>query len=251
MLEGRMMQCNERGTMSENKFILFDCMETLVDMVELPGEKEYALWALEGSGVETYWKDPEEFVRDFIVMRKGLKERQPYYQEFDIYERFQLVVEKKIGKSEDMTKIVQQLVTNYWQKYLKMCYVSEDVRVSLGILAERYKMGIVSNFIILGGVEQLLELQGIAHFFQFIVTSVKEGWRKPHPLIYATALKQLGAGNKKEVLFIGDDLENDYLTPHKLGIKAILYDRNDKYPMIKERFNSFMNLVDLVDSHFS
>jgi len=234
--------------MSEYKFILFDCMETLIDMEDLPGEKEYALWALEGSGVETYWKDSEEFVQDFIFIRKLLKERQPCYKEFDIYERFQLIVERKLGsgRSEELAQIVGQLVANYWRTYIKMCYLGEDVRETLGILAGKYKLGVVSNFIVQGGVEQLLQLQGIDHCFQFVVTSVREGWRKPHPKIYEAALQRAGVANRKEVLFIGDDLENDYLTPLTLGMEAILYDRNHKYPMIKDRFTSFRDLVGLV-----
>lgn len=234
--------------MSDYKFILFDCMETLIDMVELPGEKEYALWALEGSGAEAYWQDSEEFVQDFVFMRTLLKERQPSYKEFDINERFQLIVERKLGsgKTREAAPIVEQLVANYWRTYLKMCYLAEEVRETLAILAGKYRMGVVSNFIVPGGVEQILQMKSIHDCFQFVVTSVNEGWRKPHPQIYEAALQRAGVADRKEVLFIGDDLENDYLTPQKLGMTAILYDRNQKCPALKERFTSFRDLVGLL-----
>jgi len=50
-------------------FIFFDCMETLIDMYDLPGEREYALWAYDGSGVEIYWNNAEKFISEFLSMR--------------------------------------------------------------------------------------------------------------------------------------------------------------------------------------
>lgn len=44
------------------KYIFFDCMETLIDLHELPSRSDYARWAFQGSGVEGYWRDFEDFL---------------------------------------------------------------------------------------------------------------------------------------------------------------------------------------------
>ena len=52
--------------MAAVKYIFFDCMETLVDLHELPSSSDYARWAFQGSGVEGYWRDFE----DFLILQK-------------------------------------------------------------------------------------------------------------------------------------------------------------------------------------
>lgn len=233
--------------MCKNKAIFFDCMETLIDMYELPGDTGYALWAYEGSGVEKYWKDSEEFVEQHFFMRKFLKERPPLYREYSINERFQMIVERKLGSKEEklVSDITEKLIANFWVKYKNQCYVSQEVIDTLDSLSHKgYKMGVVSNFLVMGGVEELLTLLGLAKYFQFVVTSVEEGWRKPHSAIYERALFEAQA-EPKEVIFIGDDYERDYLAPHRLGMKSFLYDRRALYPQAN-RFASFKALQHLL-----
>ncbi len=112
----------------------------------------------------------------------------------------------------------------------------------LGKLQVTYKLGVVSNFKVPGGVEELLTTNGIGHFFDFVISSINAGCRKPSPEIYWMALDRIGA-SPSEVCFIGDDLRNDYLTPKALGMKAVLLDRYQRHPEIPERVVDFDTIL--------
>jgi putative hydrolase of the HAD superfamily len=64
---------------------------------------------------------------------------------------------------------------------------------------------------------------GIAGHISEVVTSVDVGWRKPHPKIYAEALRRLGS-TAREALFVGDTYLADYAGPRAVGIDALLID---------------------------
>lgn len=233
--------------MTSDKVIIFDCMETLIDMVELPGDKEYAFWAFEGSGVENYWEGFEEFHSSFQTMRSTLKERTPHHKEYDIRERYRFMIENKIGKDRirETNTMVEKLLSNYWSSYKKRCYVSLEVIDTLREIFTKYKLGVISNFLVKDGVEELLKTNGIESFFDFVITSVNEGWRKPHPNIYYSALEKAGV-SAESVLFIGDDYINDFITPRQLGCQALLYDRNNAHPEIDLSFSHFEELPQLL-----
>jgi len=232
----------------DQKLILFDWMETLIDLVEIPGEKEYALWAFQGSGVEKYWQGENHFINEFRTVRKILNEKLPYHKEYGIQERFNLIVEMNRVNYEEKEKkeIVSKLVTNYWHTYKNKCFVSDEVISILKDLYEKYSLGVVSNFIVEHGIEELIAELGIQKYFKCIVTSINTGWRKPYPRIYNEALRKAGFSRKEKVIFIGDDYVNDYITPRKLGMKAFLYDRYERYLSLDDRFTSFFELPKII-----
>lgn len=83
-------------------------------------------------------------------------------------------------------------------------------------------MGIVSNTVIQPAVmDHYLAATGLARLVDFRVLSSEMGWRKPHPAIYAAALKAAGA-EPEEALFVGDRPVEDVMGPGRLGVKAIL-----------------------------
>jgi putative hydrolase of the HAD superfamily len=86
---------------------------------------------------------------------------------------------------------------------------------------------VVSNFKVPGGVEELLEAHHLKKFFDFVITSINIGWRKPHPEIYRQDLGYADT-DLNNIHFIGDDISKDYSTLKELGISAILLDRNNQ-----------------------
>lgn len=217
-------------------------------MYELPGEREYAYWAYEGSGVEHYWEGFEEFYGSFQIMRKTFRERMPYHKEYDIRERYRFIIENKIGtgRNEEANLIVRKLLNNYWSSYKERCFVSSDVIHALEGVSRKCKLGVISNFLVKDGVEELLRRSGIENYFDFVVTSINVGWRKPHPLIYTTSLKK-AVTSTDGVIFIGDDYINDYITPRQLGCQALLYDRYNNHPEIDSSFSCFGQLPQILN----
>ncbi len=73
--------------------------------------------------------------------------------------------------------------------------------------------------------KEKLKRAGILSYFDEVYTG--DTVLKPQRRAYDIAS---GHYDKDAVLFVGDDLENDYLAPREYGYDSILYDCRDKYP---------------------
>jgi putative hydrolase of the HAD superfamily len=219
-------------------------METIIDMTQLPTRRDYAFWAYCGSGAECLWKDFEEFFDEYRFAAESIENKLPQYKEYSMTERFRFMLDRRNTKKnrEDLLDRIHQ---NYWKNYFKRCYVEDETVELLEYLSNKYKMGVVSNFMVDGGIEDLLNKTGIMDYFQFVVTSVKNGWRKPHRNIYDEAIKRADV-SPQEICFAGDDYICDYEGPGKLGMKSFLYDRNMKYPDITHRVTRLIELKKLL-----
>jgi len=67
-----------------------------------------------------------------------------------------------------------------------------------------------------------LETVGILEYFaEARFSAVDVGYIKPHPAIFATALKRLGI-SPRQAVFVGDNLDADILGAQKAGMRAVL-----------------------------
>ncbi len=228
-------------------YIFFDCMETLIDLQKLPTMRDYAAWAYVGSGLEGYWEDLDEFFRYYLLSKQELALRLPEHADYEMRGRFLHLVQLSLPQLpyELMESTADILYKNYWRNYKAGSYVSEDVRNALPKLKERYKLGVVSNFMVMGGIEEMLEMHGISENFNFVVTSVAECWRKPHQAIYRKALEIAGA-EPEQVVFVGDNYANDYIAPAEMGMRPIYLDRFGKHLELESRVLDFYGLVQLL-----
>ena len=84
-------------------------------------------------------------------------------------------------------------------------------------LAQKYRLGIVSNYPHGPVVEATLERFGLRRHFEAIVVSSETGWMKPHADCYLPALAALPASPGR-TLMVGDDLRNDIKGAKALGL---------------------------------
>lgn len=82
------------------------------------------------------------------------------------------------------------------------------------------RLAIVSNTEAIVTSYDLEHLQ-LARFFDAVVISSAVGARKPEKRIFEIALDRLGAA-PQECVFVGDDLECDYVGPRNVGIRSVL-----------------------------
>lgn len=92
----------------------------------------------------------------------------------------------------------------------------------LSLRKQGIKIGLISNFD--NRLEILLEEINLKKYFDLLVYSGKVGLSKPNPKIFLYALKELNL-IPEEVIYIGDDLNNDYYPAFNLGMNALLIDR--------------------------
>ncbi len=125
-----------------------------------------------------------------------------------------------------------------------------DAESALGQLRQRgLALGVVSNYNALLRT-QLAEL-GLEDWFSVIVNSADFGEAKPHPGIFLEGVKQLGASPER-VLYVGDDLHNDYLGAQQVGLHGVLLNR-DSAPVPKgvRAIATLNELPGLLDQHSS
>ena len=227
-------------------------METLVDLKILPTTRDYAHWGFVGSGAESFWDDFDQFFEHFKQAKDILNNKLPIYKEDTFEDRFKLICCLNPNLHQDKVKcehVVQLLSSNYNKTYYSHCFIRDDVRETLTSFKRNIDIGVVSNFKVPRGIEYILQQHRLAPFFNFVITSTQVGWRKPHKAIYKAALK---ATNVKpdEILFIGDDYENDFIGPKHIGMQALLLDRKDNHPSVEDRVRDFYELQNRLESYY-
>lgn len=230
------------------KYILFDCMETLIDMNPVPSRDGYALWAYKGSGVEKLWPDYSDFLTQYIQARDILNQRHADLREDSFLDRFMIMCKNNpriSAQNKTPEDVAAELSRNFLKTYYSRCYVHDDVKQLLPKLAHRYDLGIVSNFKSAGGIEYLLEAHGLAVYFKFVLVSINFGRCKPHKSIYQEAIHKSKV-SPEQTLFIGDDIQNDIKVPQALGMKTIFLDRYNRYDNHYDKIQSFSNLKSIL-----
>lgn len=232
--------------MGKIKCIMFDCMETIVDMSELPTRSDYALWAFKGSGCEKYFRDFDEFYDLYKKENKKILYQNPDYKEYSFEYIYSCILKEKNINKDEHQNIINMLSENYWRNYKRRCYVDKNIVNILKYLNSKYTLGVVSNFKFMGGIEDILKSEGIYNLFNFVVVSINEGFRKPYSELYNIAIKKSGF-LKDEILFVGDSFENDYEGPKKVGLTALLLDKGKNKEINCKKITKFSYIKDEIE----
>lgn len=75
-----------------------------------------------------------------------------------------------------------------------------------------------------------------------VVVSAAVGWRKPAPAFFAEVCRVAGC-DASEVLFVGDDLQNDYEGASAAGMRAVMLDPAGRHPEAPHRIASLAELL--------
>jgi HAD superfamily hydrolase (TIGR01549 family) len=109
----------------------------------------------------------------------------------------------------------------------------------IAALAGRVRLGVVSNFDHAPTVRAVLRRDRLEAFFDVVIVSDEIGWRKPHRVIFETALQRLDV-SAGEALFVGDNYELDVVGATQVGLAAAWYtrgrpvDRETRHPVITD-----------------
>jgi len=105
--------------------------------------------------------------------------------------------------------------------------VYDDVRPLLADLHARgIKLGVISNWT--GDLEDVLRRIDLHSPFDVIIDSARFGHEKPHPDIFAEALRQAGV-RPSAALHVGDSIEHDVDGALGSGLRPVLIDRVGRY----------------------
>lgn len=109
--------------------------------------------------------------------------------------------------------------------------------VALKTLHEQgYKIAIVAD----GLYQSFQNLFGANHIldaFDVLICSEVVGVTKPHPLMFATAMKKLGLGldDIPRIIMVGNNLERDIRGANHMGITSVHLSWSPRYPKVPSR----------------
>jgi putative hydrolase of the HAD superfamily len=101
-------------------------------------------------------------------------------------------------------------------------------------LADRWRLGILSNWPLAATIDRYVEAAGWASSVSVVVVSQRVGVIKPHPRIFRVAASAMGlaAGDGRSILHVGDDWAADVVGAHDAGWRtAYLVARPEDSPL--------------------
>lgn len=144
------------------------------------------------------------------------------HREIPSQERFRRVLDRLgLPASPDHA---QRLVDAHMERLAHALVTPAHHREVMAGLTGRVRLGIVSNFDHAPTVREVLRRDGLEEFFDVVIVSDEIGWRKPHRVMFETALQQLGV-QAGEALFVGDNYELDVVGAIQVGLSAAWYTR--------------------------
>ena len=108
----------------------------------------------------------------------------------------------------------------FFQKYLESLKLRPYAKKLLKRIKECCKLGLISNFTYAPVIYASLRKLSINRYFDTVLVSHENGWRKPHTQIFQDALKKLQV-NAEETVFIGDSPNEDIQGAIAAGIKTV------------------------------
>jgi putative hydrolase of the HAD superfamily len=138
--------------------------------------------------------------------------------------RWRAIVSEVLDDASDPEACFQHLYDHFAQPFAWRVD-AEAVRTISALAARGYRLAIASNFDSrLTGVLVAGKLNRIP-----VLISAAIGWRKPAREFFDATCQVVDAA-PQQVLYVGDDVDNDYEGARAAGMAAILLDRNNRAP---------------------
>ncbi len=125
------------------------------------------------------------------------------------------------GITERIAEIAERVLTLDTDP--SMYELFPETHATLQALRERgLTLGIISNHE--WELPSMIEALGINDLLAGVVTSARAGYRKPHPAIFAAAVRQFGV-DPAHALYVGDEYWADIAGARRAGLDAVLIAR--------------------------
>ncbi len=193
--------------------VLFDLHGTLAFLEEVPEEEASSF--LRDRGYEVY---PQPFNASWRLV--GFVDYPRYG--YRSWETFLRRVLERLGVKVDKQTLME-LACLYRRAHWKLYPDAQEALSHVKRL--KLKVGVVTSIAKFMYIEAL---KPVRNKMDFIVDSHTFKCEKSNPKIYLKTLEKLGVKPHQAVM-VGDDLKLDVELPKKLGMKAILLDREGRY----------------------
>ncbi|MGE0903498.1 MULTISPECIES: HAD family hydrolase [Dehalococcoides] len=172
-------------------------------------------------------KADEYFYQQNAQKPISLRERA---EQMAVWSHYYRIILEEIG-IEPKPELINNLISR-WKNLKWEMTLYQDVIPCLENLKKRnLKIGLISNAE--KDMSELFNKTGLNKYLETVVISQEVGATKPNPLIFQAALKKSGL-TAKEVLYIGDQYQVDYMGAMNVGLNPVLLDRRNCYLDLKD-----------------
>lgn len=185
------------------------------------------------------------FVSDSMMPIKRLVFKDDEEGVKDFWNHVYLAVWEVFGKNENGREFAQHM----WKAHLaKDSYdLYDDTKAVLDVLESRgIPLGILSNFD--KSILDKLEYLELKKYFKYIYCSSGLGFSKPNPEAFLSVCK-LSGFQPNEILYVGDDVENDYHPCVAIGIRSVIIDRGEGKLQPKSSVRSLLDILPMLNDH--
>jgi HAD superfamily hydrolase (TIGR01549 family) len=154
------------------------------------------------------------------VTQEIVHQRPPEYREVPSRERFRRALLRLGVSAEQAPPVAERLSLAHMSHLASTIMLPPEHMEVLEQLVPRFRLGVVSNFDHGPTARRILADHRLIGFFTAIVISDDFGRRKPHPAIFAAALRQLDVA-VEDALFIGDSVSDDIIGAHNARLKVV------------------------------
>ena len=140
-----------------------------------------------------------------------------------------------LQQCDSMDDSVRNALIENTQNSANWDQILPGTRDALERLRRQYAIAVISNAD--GKIDAVLRRCGICDCFASITDSGNVGHEKPHPAIFAAALREMKA-EPAESLYVGDVYSVDYVGARNAGMQAVLFDvagayREREFPRVE------------------
>jgi HAD superfamily hydrolase (TIGR01509 family) len=123
-------------------------------------------------------------------------------------------------------EVVRDTLVQNTQNSANWDQILPGTRDALERIRQQYTIAVISNSD--GNINAVLGRCGICDCFASITDSGNVGHEKPHPAIFAAALREMKA-QPADSLYVGDVYSIDYIGARNAGMDAVLFDVSGAY----------------------
>jgi HAD superfamily hydrolase (TIGR01549 family) len=215
------------------KAVIFDYVGTLVNCkgYSMDASKEKLYNALIDEGFTTA---RDRFMQAYVVAHE--KYRKVRYEQLREVTNAVWVAEALNSLGFDVTpddSRVKAALNVFFQDFIDTLELRDGARKLLKQTQARCKVGLISNFTYAPVIYSSLRQLGINPFFNAVVISEEDGWRKPDSHIFQDALSRLCA-QASEAVYFGDSPIEDIKGAKTVGLRAVF---------VPSQFNTLEDLL--------
>jgi putative hydrolase of the HAD superfamily len=211
--------------MSQIKSIGFDLFDTLivVENFALPRSVSTLVEKLQKVGIPV---EENEFAPVYVEAAKKIvtEAKQTGHETHNSFWISGALHKLNVPISPDDDRL-REAIDAYFVEFLSHARLIPQVIETLNQLKQKYKLGLLSNFTHAPAAKKFITHLNLSSLFDTIIISGELGYRKPHPFTYNTLIEKLGV-TVEEIIYVGDNLEDDVEGAETEGISTIWMDHD-------------------------